>query len=110
MPNVNLGELELGREEIKNAIKSFQLPIYTWACREHLKSQDVSAAIYFLRNCEIKEYLQKSTPEKKAENLDVCLKAVSFILDEIVNPEVGFVADEDVERSCAYCPYTALCR
>ena len=110
LPNVNLGELEFNREEIKNVIKSFQLPIYTWACKEHLKSQEVSAAIYFLRTCEIKEYLQKSTPEKKVENLEVCLKAISFVLDEIVNPDVDFVADEDVERNCAYCPFTALCR
>jgi hypothetical protein len=98
------------REEIKNTIKSFQLPIYIWACREHLKAQDVSAAIYFLRTCEIKEYLQKSTPEKKKENLDACLKAISFILDEIVSPDVVFEADEDTEHKCPYCPYSSLCR
>ena len=109
-PNVNLDNLKFCREEIKNAIKSFQLPIYIWACREHLKAQDVSAAIYFLRTCEIKEYLQKSTPEKKKENLDACLKAISFILDEIVSPDVVFVADEDTEHKCPYCPYSSLCR
>jgi len=110
LPNVNLDNLKFFREEIKNAIKSFQLPIYIWACREHLKAQDVSAAIYFLRTCEIKEYLQKSTPEKKKENLDACLKAISFILDEIVSPDMVFEADEDAERKCAYCPYSSLCR
>ena len=109
-PNVNLDNLKFCREEIKNGIKSFQLPIYIWACREHLKAQDVSAAIYFLRTCEIKEYLQKSTPEKKKENLDACLKAISFILDEIVSPDVVFLADEDTEHKCPYCPYSSLCR
>jgi len=109
-PNVNLDNLEFCREEIKNTIKSFQLPIYIWACREHLKTQDVSAAIYFLRTCEIKEYLQKSTPEKKKENLDACFKAISFILDEIVSPDVVFAADEDTEHKCPHCPYSSLCR
>lgn len=110
MPNVNLDNLELSREEIKNAVKSFQLPIYIWACREHFKAQDVNAALYSLRTCEIKEYLQKSTPEKKEKNLDACHKALSFMLDEIVNPDVDFVADEDAEHKCAYCPYSSLCR
>lgn len=110
MPNVNLDNLELSREEIKNAVKSFQLPIYIWACREHFKAQDVSAALYFLRTCEIKEYLQKSTSQKKEDNLDACHKAISFTLDEIVSPDVDFVADEDVEHKCAYCPYSSLCR
>ncbi|MCX5656688.1 MAG: PD-(D/E)XK nuclease family protein, partial [Candidatus Omnitrophica bacterium] len=98
------------RKEIKNTIKSFQLPIYIWACKEHLKMEEVRAAIYFLRTCEIKEYLHKSTLEKKEENLNVCIKAISFMLDEIVNPDVSFVADEDVERKCVYCPYSSLCR
>ncbi len=109
-PNVNLDNLEFSREAIKNAVKSFQLPIYIWACKEHLKAQDVNAALYYLRTCEIKEYLQKSTPQKKAENLDACHKAISFILDEIIDPDVDFVADEDVEHKCAYCPYFSLCR
>jgi ATP-dependent helicase/nuclease subunit B len=109
-PKVNLDNLELSREGIKNAVKSFQLPIYIWACREHFKAQDITAALYFLRTCEIKQYLQKSTPEKKEENLDACHKALSFILDEIVNPDVDFVADEDAEHKCAYCPYSSLCR
>ncbi len=124
MPKVNLDELKpegdgaasdsrshkFCREEIKNAVKSFQLPIYIWACKEHFKAQDVNAALYLLRTCEIKQYLQKSTPEKKEENLGACHKALSFILDELVNPEVDFVADEDAEHKCAYCPYSSLCR
>ena len=107
---VNLDELKFCREEIKNSVKSFQLPIYIWACREHFKAQDVNAALYLLRTCEIKQYLQKSTPQKKEENLDACHKELSFILDEIVNPEVDFAADEDAEHKCAYCPYSSLCR
>jgi len=110
LPNVNLDKLKYCRKEIKNAIKSFQLPIYIWACREHLGAQDVNAAIYFLRTCEIKEYLKRADPEKKKENLDACLKAISFILDEIVNPDMVFEADEDAERKCVYCPYSSLCR
>ena len=110
MPNVNLDELQFCRKAIKHAVKSFQLPVYLWACREHFKAQDVRAALYFLRACEIKEYLQKSTPQKKEENLDACHKALAFILDELVNPEVDFLADEDAEHKCAYCPYSSLCR
>jgi len=147
-PNVNLDELKLSRQAIKDAVKSFQLPIYIWACREHLKAQDVNpvrnttqisvnttvsngvnpvrntkqinvkttvsnrvnAALYYLRTSQIKEYLHKSLPEKKEENLDACHKALSFILDEIVNPDVELVADEDAEHKCAYCPYSSLCR
>lgn len=110
MPNVNLDNLGLSRKEIKNAVKSFQLPVYIWACREHFKTQDVNAALYLLRACEIKEYLQKSSPKMKEANLDACHKALSFILDEIVNPNVDFVADEEAEHKCAYCAYTSLCR
>jgi RecB family exonuclease len=110
MPNVNLDELKFCRKAIKDAVKSFQLPVYLWACREYFKTQDVRAALYFLRACEIKEYLQKSTPQKKEENLGACHKALSFILDEIVNPDVDFTADEDTEHKCAYCAYSSLCR
>jgi len=110
LPNVNLSNMKFSRNEIKKSIKSFQLPIYIWACREYLNKEDVRAAIYFLRTCEIKEYLQKNTPEKKAESLDTCFNALSFILDEIVNPNTVFEADIDTQRNCAYCPYSALCR
>ncbi|HAH20176.1 MAG: hypothetical protein A2Y00_10450 [Omnitrophica WOR_2 bacterium GWF2_43_52] len=110
MPSANLGEIALSREGIKNSVKSFQLPIYIWACREYSKAQEVSAALYFLRTSELQVYLQKSTPEKKEENLTACHKALSFILDEIVNPDVDFISDEDAEHKCGYCPYVALCR
>lgn len=110
MPNVNLDGLKLSRKAIKHAVKSFQLPVYLWAAGEHFKAQDVRAALYYIRTCEIKEYLQKSTPQKKEENLDACHKALSFILDEIVNPQVDFLADEDAEHKCAYCQYSSLCR
>lgn len=109
-PKARLDNLEWTRAGIKKAVKSFQLPIYIRACREYLKTREVNAAIYFLRAGEMQEYLRKSTAEEKEEHLDVCLKALEFILEEIVNPDAVFAADEDTGRKCAYCPYVSLCR
>ncbi|MDD4179013.1 MAG: PD-(D/E)XK nuclease family protein [Candidatus Margulisbacteria bacterium] len=103
LPARNL-EFELSRPAIKAAIRSFQLPLYLMLVGKELGAESLQAAVYNLRQAETKEF------ECDRDKLALCEKALRFILNEIVDPKVAFVADEDEARFCEYCEYGYLCR
>jgi len=103
LPARNL-EFEMSRPGIKKAIRSFQLPLYLMLVGKELGEGNLQAAIYNLRLAEIKEF------DCDQEKLELCAKALRFILHEIVDPKVDFIADEDDARACEYCEYGYLCR
>ncbi len=97
------------RLSIKKAVKSFQLPLYLHCVQEKYPAMRVTAALYNLRNLKIEQFPKAKDFGHEDQILSLCLNMLSFIIDEIHDLKVPFVADESSE-SCRNCPFTGACR
>ena len=97
-------EAGFSREALKNTVKSFQLPLYLYFVDKTYKEVNINACLYSLKD------LQKKFSLNKKEIMAVYLKALEFIMLDILNPETPFRADEEDNRQCPYCPFFYLCR
>ena len=101
------------RESFKKTIKSFQLPLYLYFVDKIYKDKKIDAAIYSIRdaggNSCLKELI-KDRHSEKGKIMEVYLKALDSILNDILNPDIPFKADEEDPRRCATCPFFYLCR
>ena len=103
-----LGKMGLNRESVRDRIKSFQLPLYYYFEDKRSKGKYINAALYNLRNLKL-TYLDEDGAD--AQNIvSICIKALDFILHEIIDPTEPFAADRENERACRYCPFFYLCR
>lgn len=95
------------REEIKKQMRSVQLPLYIHLARERHPGRKINAALYNLRNSELK-------PLFGEKDVDIDAAAGGFsgtiqnIIGEILDPETPFASDAGGD-SCRYCPYSGLC-
>lgn len=103
-----LEEMEFKRESIRNHIKSFQLPLYYYFEKKKYQEETLNAALYNLRSLKLSYLYNKKRNEEKL--MPICLKALDFILHEIIDPEKTFIADPANGRNCKYCPFFYLCR
>ncbi|MCF7874267.1 MAG: PD-(D/E)XK nuclease family protein [Candidatus Omnitrophica bacterium] len=104
----NLEKMDYCRKEIKNKIKSFQLPLYYYFTQKNFKEKEVNAYIYNLRTAERKPFISYRDYQKKDKVLDYCLNALKFIFNQMFDPNIDFEADKD-SRRCNYCPFYSLC-
>ncbi|MEA3328124.1 MAG: PD-(D/E)XK nuclease family protein [Candidatus Omnitrophota bacterium] len=100
--------LELNRESIRDGIKSFQLPLYYYFEKKKRKKEILNAALYGLRNLKLAYLFEEKADIEKS--MDIYMKALDFILHEIVNPKKPFTADRENENNCRHCPFFYLCR
>jgi ATP-dependent helicase/nuclease subunit B len=107
---VKLEAMELSRQGIRDNIHSFQLPIYCYFARHMFKDKPLNAALYNLRNLELSYFIDDSKLDTLKRTMELCLKALDFILAEIINPGVDFYPDNSDERGCQYCAFSTLCR
>lgn len=105
-----LEKLEFSRIEIKKNIRSFQLPLYLYCIGNEFKDSPVNAAFYSLRSAEITPFPGKKEIANKQAVFEICMEALQFILKEIIDPKIEFVADEENPRLCNNCPFFYLCR
>ena len=103
-----LEEMEFKRESIRDRIKSFQLPLYYHFENKKYEDAPLNAALYSLRNFKLTYLHDKKTDIVKT--MDICMRALEFILREILDPDKTFTADREKEHSCTYCPFFYLCR
>jgi RecB family exonuclease len=101
-----LARMELTRESILRAVRSFQLPLYCRFAAERHPGVAVGAALYDLRDSSMHEFPQDR--ERFDETMARCGEALDFILGEIADPGKPFAPAEG--RACAWCPFTSLCR
>lgn len=104
-----LSALEFSRENIAKSIHSFQLPIYYHFIKREYKETPLNAMLYSLRDTSCKYFIREKEQEKADEIMEICQNALGFILREIVDPKVSFVADAGDENYCKNCPFTAMC-
>jgi len=103
-----LERMELKRESIRDRIKSFQLPLYSYFEKKKFKNESMNAALYNLRNLKL-TYLNDDRTDLD-RTMGICMNALDYILHEVLDPNVPFVADREKERACRYCPFFYLCR
>ncbi len=103
-----LKKMEMTRESIKDKIKSFQLPLYYYFERKKYKDEILNAALYNLKNLKLDYFFDAET--KPDEVMGICLKALDFVLHEIIDPGKTFTADKTDEKKCQHCPFIYSCR
>ena len=108
MPAVKkLEEMEMTRESIREAVSSFQLPLYINFIEKRYKEAGTTAALYYLRKTSLVEFPGEEYLPQKEMIMARCLQALQYILSEITNPAAGFSPDED---SCRSCRFGDICR
>ncbi|MBP7216510.1 MAG: PD-(D/E)XK nuclease family protein, partial [Candidatus Omnitrophica bacterium] len=105
------------RARLKHSIKSFQLPLYLYFAHQakEYRGMRVNAALYTVKsldkNLGLHQLLKtEADMARKEELLDIYLKALESLLEELFNPDIPFQADEENTRLCQYCPFFYLCR
>ncbi len=89
-----IATMEMSRENIRNHIKSFQIPLYFNYLHEQFKDKPINAALYNLRTLEVSPFLDKKMTYSREYINDTFLKSLDYILSEILNPEQDFEEDE----------------
>ncbi len=115
IPDTDAARIEkssFSREEIKNTVKSFQLPLYLYLIGQEprFKNAQTNACLYSVKATEIKYLFKKEQFPRKEEIMQAYLKALGAIFEEILNPAVPFKADEQEPRLCKNCAFFYLCR
>ncbi|HBU08568.1 MAG TPA: hypothetical protein DEA99_05140 [Candidatus Omnitrophica bacterium] len=110
-----LPEEDFSRETLRDTVKSFQLPLYLHFAQKIYPGRDINAALYTLndlgKNLGLKEFFKKDMDlEAKEKAMRFYLKALEFILRDILNPNIPFSADTSGYNKCGYCQFGYLCR
>ncbi len=105
----------LSRAILKDTVRSFQLPIYYYLVKQAQKDENINAALYSIREPEVSfsaSSLFKDTDgaDNKDRAIGIFMKALGFILKEIIDPAEPFKADQEDSRYCSNCPFFYLCR
>jgi len=98
------------RRSIKQAVHSFQLPLYLHCVQEQYPNQEVGAALYNLRSSGLDTFPGGRESADKEEIVQACLELLGMVVEEIHNPDIPFVADDAIGKNCEYCPFVSLCR
>ncbi len=82
--------MEMSRENIRDKVISFQIPLYFNYLDKTFPGQPINAAYYNLRTMEVNPFLDaKMTFDRQRINA-AFIKALDFIMSEILNPEIPF--------------------
>lgn len=100
-----------GREAIKKAVVSFQLPIYMEVLSkiEEFFGRAFNAALYGIRDTELISLWKNENESERKELTALYAKLLRDILEEAIDPKVPFLPDEE-EKYCSNCPYFYMCR
>ncbi len=104
------------RRALKEAVKSFQLPLYLYFLQQRRKGSLINAALYPLKEPErgeraLKKMFKEDEGFSERERiLGVFMKALEYIVLEILDPQTPFTADQEDAYYCKNCPFFYLCR
>ncbi len=100
----------LSYRNIKKQIKSFQLPLYVDIIQKKLGCENVDAMFYSIKEPDKPYRLFKDTKCQKEEIMNIVYSSLSYIIEEILNPEIPFYEDTDEPQNCEICSFKYLCR
>ena len=109
-----LEEGAFSREMIRDSVRSFQLPLYLFFTDREYRGKRTNACLYAIRDVErnaglVKLFKTEEDIDNKERFMDVYLRALEFILEEIADGDVPFTADRSNPYVCEYCPFTDSC-
>ncbi|MFA5362715.1 MAG: PD-(D/E)XK nuclease family protein [Candidatus Omnitrophota bacterium] len=109
-----LEEGAFSREMIRDSVRSFQLPLYLYFTDREYPGKRTNACLYAIRDVErnaglVKLFKTKEDIDNKERFMGAYLRALEFILEEIVDRDVPFTADRSNPYVCEYCPFSAAC-
>ncbi|VAX36751.1 hypothetical protein MNBD_UNCLBAC01-1265 [hydrothermal vent metagenome] len=85
--------MEFSRESIFENVQSFQIPLYFHYLDKQFPDTPINAALYNLRTLKFNKFIDTKMKFSREQINAVFLKALDFILTEILDPKIGF---EDV--------------
>jgi hypothetical protein len=89
-----IAALELSRESIRDHVKSFQIPLYFQYLDKHFSGKPINAAFYNLRTMDFDRFITGKVKYERAEINNAFMRALDFIISEILDPQVPFVDDD----------------
>lgn len=96
-----------GRNNIKKAVKSLQLPLYRYIFERCGNSPVVNCGVYDIKKSEIFDFFANSSDSGEA--FGICIEMIKSILCEIAeNPYFEF--DKNDAENCENCKYFYICR
>jgi hypothetical protein len=109
-----LEEGAFSREMIRDSVRSFQLPLYLYFADREYRGKRTNACLYAIRDVDrnaglVKLFKTEEDIDNKERFMEVYLRALEFILEEIAERNVPFTADRSNPYVCEYCPYTDAC-
>lgn len=87
-----VASLELTRENIRDTVKSFQLPLYLYVLAKQYPGVPINAALYNLRTLKLSKFLKYPTSDVEPL-LRPYLDALEVVMAEICDSDVPFVND-----------------
>ncbi|MDP2653756.1 MAG: PD-(D/E)XK nuclease family protein [Candidatus Omnitrophota bacterium] len=98
MPNAveKIAAMPLSREAVRDQVVSFQVPLYFHYLNKQFKDRPINAALYNLRTTKLRAFLGEKAPGREAINA-AFLRALDFVMGEILDPDVPFVEDLTAE-------------
>lgn len=92
-PVRQIAGMEFSRESIRDAVRSFQIPLYFFYLDREFQGKPVNAALYNLRTLQLNKFLSGGPAEAPRDEIrSVFLEALDFVIREIWNPAVPFAA------------------
>ncbi len=85
--------LPMTRENIRDHIKSFQMPLYVHYLSRQYPNQPVNAALYHLRTMDMQYFMAGDVRGQIERSMPVYLKALQATVEEILNPDLPFKDD-----------------
>ena len=105
-----LQTMPLSRETIKENVRSFQIPLYFYYFHKRYPDKKLNAVFYNLRTLEVNPFINAKNDHHPKIIIEVFLKALNLIMEEILNSAIPFQPDDSDTRYCATCPFYYMCR
>ena len=105
----------LNRSDIKDVVKSIQLPMYILMFKQmnpNIEYENIDSKLIYLREKNRKERefpLYKGKFDKTDIMENRFIPILKYLLSEILDKNIDFTSDDNDERYCSYCPYRNMC-
>ena len=91
-----ISNVKLSRESIRDTVVSFQLPLYFHYLNREFKGRPVDACLYNLRTIKLHSFLNKRASSSKEDTDQAFLRALDFVVGEILDPAIPFIEDAEL--------------
>lgn len=117
----SIGKPLTNREEMKELISSFQLPVYLYLCYENATKLGIGvhdwefldASLYMIKGLDNskKPLFNSNSKHNKKEFMEqLFIPSLKNLIIEMLNPDIPFTRDDTDNKRCSYCPFSGMCK